>query len=121
VPKSTELLDIAMIHRETRVERDRVLESGELPNRVRGCRRDRASRHQSCSAYLSTKIEAAPTHIRGGSVQIPAKNFIVKRRQLHVIPSFQKQCDGSVLQIFRRIHHGIKAIFRIVSHFETLS
>ena len=88
-------------------------------------------RHQSCSAYLSTKIDAAPTHIHSGSVQIPPKNFIVKRHQLHVIPSFQKQCDGSVLQILlltpsdrlinRRIHYGIKAIFRFASHFETLS
>jgi hypothetical protein len=88
-------------------------------------------RHQSCSAYLSTKIDAAPIHIHSGSVQIPPKNFIVKRRQLHVISSFQKQSDGSVLQILlltpsdrlinRRIHYGIKAILRFVSHFETLS
>jgi predicted glycosyltransferase len=88
-------------------------------------------RHQSCSAYLSTKIDAAPIHVHSGSIQIPSKNFIVKRRQLHVIPSLQKQSDGSVLQILlltpsdrlinRRIHYGIKAILRSVSHFETLS
>jgi hypothetical protein len=60
-------------------------------------------RHQSCSAYLSTKIDAAPIHVHSGSIQIPSKNFIVKRRQLHVIPSLQKQSDGSVLQILGRV------------------